>query len=149
MIRDKIQQKVGKAFNDKLTDAVITFTCTKEVQSGEYDWETQTYPTQTTQAYTGRGVLGSYLRDLVKPTDYQVDDGSLLVLQNEITAPPQIDDVLLLAIGQFKVINIGKDPADATYKMQIRKIGEPYVAVKGLFPSKRLVPSKTLYPRSK
>lgn len=148
MIRDKIQKKVGKAFNLKLADAVISFTCTKEIQSGDYDYETQTYPVITTQVYDGRGVLGNYLKDVVKPTDYQVEDGKLLVLQNEVSAVPQIDDVLLLKTGQFKVINISKDPADVTYKIQVRKIGEPYVAMKGLYPSPTLFPSKKLFPRS-
>ena len=122
MIKDKIQQKVGKAFNSKLADAVVQFECTKKIQSGNYDYETQTYPVVTTKVYEGRGVLGNYLKDVVKPTDYQVEDGKLLVLQNEVSAVPQIDDVIKISNSQFRVINIGKDPVNATYKMQIRAI---------------------------
>lgn len=122
MIKDKIQQKVGKAFNSNLADAVKTFTCIKEIQSGDYDYETQTYPVITTRVYEGRGVLGNYLKDIVKPTDYQVEDGKLLVLQNEVSAVPQIDDVINIDGGLFRVINIGKDPANATYKIQIRAV---------------------------
>lgn len=122
MIKDKIQQKVGKAFNSKLADAVVQFECTKEIQSGDYNYETQTYPVKTVVVYEGRGVLGNYLKDVVKPTDYQVEDGKLLVLQNEVSAVPQIDDVINIGDGQFRVINIGKDPANATYKMQIRAV---------------------------
>lgn len=122
MIKDKIQQKVGKAFNSKLADTVVQFECTKEIQSGDYDFETQTYPVITTKVYEGRGVLGNYLKDVVKPTDYQVEDGKLLVLQNEVSGVPQIDDLISIGDSQFRVINISKDPASATYKMQIRAV---------------------------
>ena len=44
MIKNKIQSKVAKAFDKKLADAVDTFTCEKPIYSGEFDFETQTYP---------------------------------------------------------------------------------------------------------
>lgn len=123
MIKNKIQSKVAKAFDKKLADAVDSFTCTKEIQSGEFDFATQTYPTQTVTAYTGRGVLfGSYQKDLVKPTDYQAEDAKAIVLQNEVTGTPQIGDVWTTDKGDFKVINIGADPTDATYVVQLRKV---------------------------
>lgn len=124
MIKNKIQSKVAKAFDKKLADAVDSFTCTKEIQSGEFDFETQTYPTVTIEAYRGRGVLfGSYLKDMVKPTDYQVTDSKATVLQNEVTAVPQISDVWATSKGDFKVINIGADPTDSIWVCQLRKIG--------------------------
>lgn len=122
MIKDKIQQKVGKALDNQLVGVPVNFSCTKEIQSGDYDYETQTYPVITTKVYEGRGVLGNYLKDVVKPSDYQVEDGKLLVLQNEVSAVPQIDDVINIDGGLFRVINIGKDPANATYKIQIRTV---------------------------
>ena len=124
MIKNKIQSKVAKAFDKKLADAVDIFTCSKEIQSGDFDFETQTYPTFTVEAYSGRGVLfGSYLKDMVKPTDYQVTDSKATVLQNEVTAVPQIDDVWATSKGDFKVVNIGADPVAATYAIQLRKVG--------------------------
>lgn len=92
-MRDKIQSKVAKAFNTKLADAITNFTCFKEIQSGEFDFETQTYPIVTVEQYSGRGVFGSYKRDLVKPIDYQVEDIKATVLQNEVNGIPQIEDV--------------------------------------------------------
>ena len=124
MIKDKIQSKVAKAFDKKLADTVHSFTCTKTIQSGEFDFATQTYPMQTIEAYSGRGVLfGSYKKDLVKPADYQVEDAKATVLQNEVSAEPQNDDVWTTPKGSFKVIDIGVDPASATYKIQLRKVG--------------------------
>lgn len=122
MIKNKIQSKVGKAFDKKLGDAVDTFTCSKEVQSGDFDFVTQTYPTITVKAYSGRGVRGNYLRDMVKPIDYQNTDAKATVLQNELTGIPQIGDVWQFGDGNFKVINIGADPSDSIWICQLRKV---------------------------
>ena len=71
MIKKKIQSKVTKAFNQKLTDAVNEFTCTKVIYSGDYDPITETYSEQIDSSYSGRGVLfGSYKKNFVKPNDY-------------------------------------------------------------------------------
>lgn len=124
MIKNKIQSKVAKAFDKKLADAVDTFTCEKPIYSGEFDFETQTYPVIGSESYSGRGVLfGSYLKDLVKPVDYQAEDAKAIVLQNEVTAVPQIGDVWNTVNGDFEVKNIGSDPVSATYIIQLRKVG--------------------------
>ncbi|MDN5644124.1 MAG: glutamate 5-kinase [Acinetobacter sp.] len=123
-MKNKIQSKVAKAFDKKLADAVDTFTCEKPIYSGEFDFETQTYPVIGNESYSGRGVLfGSYLKDLVKPADYQAEDAKAIVLQNEVTAVPQIDDVWNTVKGDFEVKNIGSDPVSATYIIQLRKVG--------------------------
>ena len=123
MIRDKVQSKLGKAFNKKLTDAVDSFTCEKPIYSGVFDFETQTYPVVGSESYSGRGILfGSYQKDLVKPADYQAEDAKAIVLQNEVTAVPQIDDVWATSKGDFKVINIGADPTNSIWTCQLRKV---------------------------
>lgn len=122
MIKKKIQSKVAKAFDKKLADAVDTFTCEKPIYSGEFDFETQTYPIIGSESYSGRGVRGNYLRDLVKPIDYQTTDAKVIVLQNELTGIPQIGDVWQFADGDFKVINIGADPTNSIWTCQLRKV---------------------------
>ena len=123
MIKNKIQAKLAKAFDKNLADAVDSFTCSKEIQSGEFDFVTQTYPTITAEAYNGRGVLfGSYLKDMVKPTDYQVTDSKATVLQNEVTQVPQIGDVWTTLKGRFKLVNIGSDPTGSIWVCQLRKV---------------------------
>lgn len=123
MIKNKVQSKVAQAFNKKLGDAVSAFTCSKEIRSGGFDFETETYPTTIVEAYSGRGVLfGSYAKDLVKPDDYQVTDCKATVLQNEVTQVPQIGDVWVTVKGSFKVLNIGVDPSESIWICQIRKI---------------------------
>ena len=123
-IKDDIQAEVAAAFSADLADAVDTFTCEKLIYSGEFDFETQTYPIVGDESYSGRGVLfGSYQKDMVKPTDYQVTDSKAIVLQSEVTGNPQIGDVWVTARGGFKVVNIGADPVAATYTIQLRKVG--------------------------
>lgn len=122
MIKDDIQAKIAKAFNKK-AGLTQSFTCSKEVKSGTFDFETQSYPTVTVTAYSGRGVLfGSYAKELIKPVDYQVDDSKAIILQNEVTNTPQINDELTTTKGVFKVISMNADPVDATYTLQLRKI---------------------------
>ena len=122
-IKDDIQAEVAAAFNEDLADAVDTFTCEKPIYSGEFDFETQTYPVIGSESYSGRGVRGNYLRDMVKPIDYQTTDAKAIVLQNELTGIPQIGDVWQFADGDFEVKNIGSDPVSATYIIQLRKVG--------------------------
>ena len=123
-MREELQAELAEAFNDDLADAVDSFTCTKLVYSGVFDFETQTYPVVGSDSYSGRGVLfGSYLKDLVKPADYQAEDAKAIVLQNEVTGIPQIDDIWVTSKGDFKVVNIGADPVAATFTIQLRKVG--------------------------
>ena len=122
MIKNKIQSKVAKAFDKKLVDAVNTFTCEKLIYSGEFDFETQTYPVVGSESYSGRGVRGNYLRDMVKPIDYQATDAKAIVLQNELTGIPQIGDVWQFRDGGFEVKNIGQDPTSSIWTCQLRKV---------------------------
>ena len=122
-MRDELQEELAAAFDEDLADAVNTFTCEKPIYSGEFDFETQTYPVVGSESYSGRGVRGNYLRDMVKPIDYQTTDAKAIVLQNELTGIPQIGDVWQFADGGFEVKNIGSDPVSATYIIQLRKVG--------------------------
>lgn len=122
-IKDDIQAEVAAAFNEDLADAVDSFTCEKLIYSGEFDFETQTYPVVGDESYSGRGVLfGSYLKDMVKPADYQVTDSKAILLQNEVTGIPQIGDVWVTARGGFKLVNIGADPTSSIWTCQLRKV---------------------------
>lgn len=122
-MRDELQEELAAAFDEDLADAVDTFTCEKLIYSGEFDFKTQTYPVIGDESYSGRGVLfGSYLKDMVKPADYQATDCKATVLQNEVTAAPQIGDVWVTSKGDFKVINIGADPTNSIWTCQLRKV---------------------------
>ena len=122
-MRDELQEELAAAFNEDLTDAVDTFTCEKLIYSGEFDFETQTYPVIGNESYSGRGVRGNYLRDMVKPIDYQTTDAKAIVLQNELTGIPQIGDVWQFRDGGFEVKNISQDPTSSIWTCQLRKVG--------------------------
>lgn len=121
-MKDKIQAKVAQAFSTKLADAVDTFTCEKLIYSGEFDFETQTYPIVGDESYSGRGVRGNYLRDMVKPINYQTTDAKAIVLQNELTGIPQIGDVWQFGDGGFEIKNISQDPTGSIWTCQLRKV---------------------------
>ncbi|MCO8044984.1 glutamate 5-kinase [Acinetobacter bohemicus] len=121
-MKNKIQSKVAKAFDKKLGDAVDSFTCEKLIYSGDFDFETQTYPVVGDESYSGRGVRGNYLRDTVKPIDYQTTDAKAIVLQNELTGIPQIGDVWQFRGGGFEVKNISQDPTSSIWTCQLRKV---------------------------
>lgn len=123
-MRDELQEELAAAFNEDLADAVDSFNCEKLIYSGEFDFETQTYPVIGNESYSGRGVLfGSYLKDMVKPADYQATDSKATVLQNEVTGIPQIGDVWVTGKGEFEVKNISKDPTSSIWTCQLRKVG--------------------------
>ncbi|WP_410117519.1 glutamate 5-kinase [Acinetobacter johnsonii] len=121
-IKDDIQAEVAAAFSADLADAVDTFTCEKPIYSGEFDFETQTYPVVGSESYSGRGVRGNYLRDMVKPIDYQATDAKAIVLQNELTGIPQIGDVWQFKDGGFEVKNISQDPTSSIWTCQLRRV---------------------------
>ena len=121
-MRDELQEELAAAFNEDLADAVDTFTCEKPIYSGEFDFETQTYPVVGSESYSGRGVRGNYLRDMVKPIDYQATDAKAIVLQNELTGIPQIGDVWQFKDGGFEVKNISQDPTSSIWTCQLRKV---------------------------
>ncbi|MCQ1048561.1 glutamate 5-kinase [Acinetobacter baumannii] len=126
-MRAKIQSKLGKAFSTKLADAVATFTCTRKklVSSNPATGE----DTYTEYIYSGRGVLfGSYLKDLVKPTDYRATDSKGVLLQNEVKdaagtlVKPDVNDIWVIEGSNYRVVSYGKDAADATWIAQLRKV---------------------------
>ncbi len=122
-LRDEIQADITEAFGGDLADAVHAFTCTKIIYSGDFDFVTQEYSEQTETTYSGRGVLfGSYARDMVKPNGYQIEDSKATVLQNEVTAKPEIGDEWATAEGVFRVVNVGQDPASVIWACQLRKV---------------------------
>lgn len=121
-LRDELQADIAEAFDTDLADAVSQFRCSKIIYSGEMDFETQEYPVIGNQSYSGRGVFGSYKRDLVKPIDYQVEDVKATVLQNEVGQEPQIDDVWTTDKGDFEVKSISQDPTEGIWVCHLRYV---------------------------
>ena len=127
MIRDKVQTKLSAAYNEKLADAVRSFSGSRE-SGGEYDpGSGETSPVVTTN-YQGRGVFGSFSVEEVDDTHIFRTDVKLSgVLQNELlevvdgspTDPvaPEVGDT----VDGYEVINVAADPAAAAWTLQLRK----------------------------
>lgn len=126
-MRDEIQAELAEAFNDPdgLADAVRPFTGQREGE-GQYDPVTGVVaPSLIT--YGGRGVFGSYESKEIDGSLIQATDEKLLILQNEllitengeattIAAVPAIGDI----IAGKRVMRVSRDPADATFTVQLR-----------------------------
>lgn len=128
-MRNEIQTELATAFDaeDELADAVNSFTCTRKILVGSNP--ATGVDVYDEFLYSGRGVLfGSYLKDLVKPIDYRATDSKAVLLQNEVVSSdgtlvePDVNDVWVINGGNYRIVNYGKDPADATWVAQLRKV---------------------------
>ncbi|QVV63290.1 glutamate 5-kinase [Citrobacter koseri] len=124
-IREKLQTKVAKAFDTKLSDAVNNFTGSYVIQTG-WDPVTET-GSETTVTYTGRGVLSKYSLNRIDGVNILHGDLKLTALTNEVTDEPKVDhiitapDLITGAQQRYKVITAGSDPAKSTYSIQLRR----------------------------
>lgn len=124
-LRDELTADIAEAFDTDLADAVTAFTATQQGE-GDYDPVTgETTPSVTT--YAGRGVFGSYSNDEIDGSSILATDERLTALQAEVLvteagiatetkAAPKVGDM----IGGKRAIRIGKDPAGATWIIQLR-----------------------------
>lgn len=124
-IRDKLQRKIGKAFNSKLADAVNQFTGTYVIE-GEVNPVTE-QSTSETVTYSGRGVLDEYELNRIDGINILHSDIRLIALVNEVTDKPKIEHTIAapdLVTGQsqrYTVVDVGIDPAAAHYEIQLRR----------------------------
>lgn len=125
-LRDEIQADIAEAFDADLADAVQAFNGVRTIK-GAYDPVTGT-STDTEEKYKGRGVFGSYKITEVDGQHVLNTDTKLTALQNELIdldddgtelgqgTPKMGDD-----INEYRVIDIAKDPAAATWAIQLRE----------------------------
>jgi hypothetical protein len=113
-LRSEIQADIAEAFDADLADAVQAFTGTRTV-TGAYDPSTGTSSTTTT-TYTGRGVFGGYKVGEFDGQHIRATDTMLTALQSETTDTPKVGD----DIAGLRVMDIGNDPAGATWSIQLR-----------------------------
>ena len=115
-MRDKIQQKLGNAFDGKLSSAVTYLTGVRK-GSGGYDPVTGT-TTESNTPLSCRGVLSLYKAHEINGDNILAGDYKLLCLLNEIDFAPEKDDVL----DGMRVISWSSDPALVTITIQLRKL---------------------------
>ena len=124
-IREKIQKKIGKAFDGPLSDAVNPFTGSYDVVNG-YDPVTEEEQKETI-TYTGRGVLDEYNVREVDGKNVISGDLKLICLVNEVSGIPKVGhkintiDLITRMPQDYDVIKPNADPAGAHYEMQLRR----------------------------
>lgn len=122
-LRDDIQADLAEAFDSDLSDAVTAFTGVRtmadDTDSGGDDWMLPPdAPSNSTLTYTGRGVFADYTAYELDNDIVQASDVKLICLANEITAEPIADD----KINDYRVVRVNRDPASATYEIQLRQV---------------------------
>ena len=122
-LRDDLQADLAEAFDDELSDAVTAFVGTRTVaddtDSGIDDWmNPPDTPSASTLTYTGRGVFTDYSTYELNSDIINVTDVKLICLANEITNEPIADD----KINGYSVVMVNRDPANATYEIQLRQV---------------------------
>ncbi|ENY79671.1 hypothetical protein C206_00890 [Pseudomonas putida TRO1] len=124
-LRDKIQTKLGKAFDGKLADAVNAFTGS---YMGEGEWDPVLEVSVGSQpvTYTGRGVLAGYDSKRIDNINIKVGDVKLIALVNEVTDKPMVGHQITapdLVTGEqvtYRVESVQADPAQAHIEVQLR-----------------------------
>lgn len=126
-LRRELQAELAQAFDTDLADAVAAVDGSRSVP-GTYDPEKGGSTPATTLHYAGRGVFGQYKAREIDGTRILSSDVRLKALQNELLmkdgdavtedpATPAIGD----RISGYRVMDVGQDPAKATWTIQLRK----------------------------
>lgn len=120
-LRDELQADIAEAFNEDLADTIQSFSCERIIKK---DWDPLTERHNAIrQFYQGRGVLfGSYNQYEIQTLGVLATDKKAVVLQNEVTMVPKIDDEWFTPLGKFRVMHIQQDPAEIIWKCQLRKV---------------------------
>lgn len=113
-MKEDIQNDLKEAFDGDLADAVKAFTGSRAVNLN-YDPVSNTQLTDADN-YSGRGVFGSYSINEVDGASILATDIKLVCLQSEVSDTPSVSDI----INGLRIIKVGKDPADATWILQLR-----------------------------
>jgi len=117
-LQAELQAKIGKAFDEKLSDAVASLTLSqKAVTFNPVDNTTSEVVTNIAT----RGVVGDYALEELNDTSVKPTDVKITVLQNELSVEPKIDDIVNDGVNNYKIINIKKDPAKVIWKLQCRR----------------------------
>lgn len=118
-LRSEIQEAISEAFDLDLADAVSQVTH-NSMTGSTYDTATG-LNTLTYTSNTIRGVFDGYsqlerFNSYIQPTDVK-----FIVLQNELVLIPEIKDEIVDNTTTYKIIQIEKDPANATMVLHLRK----------------------------
>lgn len=118
-LRSELQTDIAEAFDTDLFDAVSYLTL--NVKTNAVYNPTTGLNTPAVNSTSIRGVLDQYntlerFNTFIEPTDVK-----FIVLQNELLDEPKIKDEVVDGIFTYYIIQIEKDPANATMVLHLRR----------------------------
>ena len=123
-LRSDIQTAVSEAFSGALLDVVVPFTLVKTTD-GAYN-VTDDNRTPVEVKYVSKGIFSSFAASKIDGINIKSEDESVVVNSSDLSAAPELDDVVLLSSGtEYIVINcipvMGGGSIPIIYSMQVRK----------------------------
>lgn len=119
-IQSKIQAKLSRAFNNKLSDAVSELVGTYK-GSGTHD-PVEGTTAGATVTYTGRGVVYDVDLSRIDGLNFLTGDAQAVILANEVTEAPGVGHFITARGAKYLVMSAGMDPALATYTLHLRRV---------------------------
>jgi hypothetical protein len=119
MIKNKVTTKLANAYDSKLADVVKTITLKKINNAAGYDPATGAI-TESTVEYTTRGAVVSFENSEIDNISILNTDTQVIIIQDELSAIPEVDDILSFDGGDHKIVGFKPDPSGATWMIQCR-----------------------------
>lgn len=115
-IRDDLQASLAAEMDGDLADTVEAFEASRTTVSDTFDPVTGTYP-ETVTTYAGRWIKTEWSLEELDSQHIEATDLKRLVLQNETTWAPAVDDT----VDGYRVEDVQQDGAQAVWTVQLRK----------------------------
>lgn len=110
---------IAQIVNDTFRGNLLPLTLTKIVDGGTDDYGE---PITTTQAYDGEGVRSNWKASVALAKGYPTNAVMILVMQNGIMPEPTLVDTITIMGDTYRIIDISKDPVDATWTLAAVKV---------------------------
>lgn len=119
------QQDLIEAFNDDLSEVVVSFDLIASPTTGEYDVEDSVRESDPV-IFPSRGIFAAYPSNKIDGKNIIINDEQLIIIASEIEQCPKIDDEIITGNGlKYIVINdasvLGGGSPVIIYDIQVRK----------------------------
>lgn len=105
--------------NDTFAGNLHPLTLHKITEGGVDDYG---QPTTTTVDHTGEGVRSNWKASVALAKGYPTNAVMILLMQNGTTPAPSLIDTITIMGDLYRIIDIQKDPVDATWTLAAVKV---------------------------
>lgn len=110
---------IASIVNDAFSGNLVPLTLTKVTEGGVDDYG---QPTTTTVDHTGEGVRSNWKASVALAKGYPTNAVKIIVMQNGTTPEPSLIDTITIMDDEYRIIDIQKDPVDATWTLAAVKV---------------------------